>query len=569
MDTETALGADRAAAAESSSAATRGTVARGARVAEPVVRAARVVEPVVRELPRELTPMRALAAAERLPHTIFLESGGPAVAGSEWTMLAFDPLWRLELRDGRLWRVEGSGVHAIAADAPAVQHPSRETPLSGNALAALAAAWPERIALDPAPPVPFASGLAGYLAYDFKDLLERYPRRARREIDFPDLSLGFYDVVWAWRRATGEGWVVSTGISDLDPEDRAARDGAAWERAVRDQMARARARLEEQWRRIEAAPAEASRRVAPAEASRRVVSAEPLRPASASGAARLAGGPARPAISSNFTRDEYLRMVERALGHIAAGDVYQVNLAQRFRVEPASPLPEIYRSLREAAPAPFLAYLSLPGGGIASSSPERFFRIEGTRIETWPIKGTRPRGGTLEEDGELAGALRRSEKDRAENVMIVDLERNDLGRVCEIGSISVPALCEVVSHTNVHHLVSRVEGLLRDDVRPVDVFRAMFPGGSITGTPKIRAVEIIDSFEPVRRGVYTGAIGYWDVGGDCDWNIAIRTVVASGGAASFHVGGGIVTDSTPESEYEETLVKASGMMRALGVEWEG
>jgi para-aminobenzoate synthetase component 1 len=229
----------------------------------------------------------------------------------------------------------------------------------------------------------------------------------------------------------------------------------------------------------------------------------------------------------------------------------------------------LYRALREAAPSPFLAFVSMEGGaGLASSSPERFFRIEGDRIETWPIKGTRPRGATPEEDAALAGELRRSEKDRAENVMIVDLERNDLGKVCVTGSVHVSALCEVTSHSNVHHLISRVEGQLRSDATPVDVLRAMFPGGSITGAPKIRSIEVIDELEPVRRGLYTGAIGYWDVGGDCDWNVAIRTVVAGGGAASFHAGGGIVADSIPDAEYEETLVKASGMMRALGVRWE-
>ena len=232
---------------------------------------------------------------------------------------------------------------------------------------------------------------------------------------------------------------------------------------------------------------------------------------------------------------------------------------------PAPPALAVYRSLREIAPAPFLAYASLPDGGIASSSPERFFRVRGDLIETWPIKGTRPRGSTPDEDARLAQELRASAKDRAENVMIVDLERNDLGRVCGIGSVRVPSLCEVTSHSTVHHLASRVEGRLRGDASPADVIRALFPGGSITGAPKIRAVEIIDELEPVRRGVYTGAIGYWDASGDCDWNIAIRTISVVRGTAYFHAGGGIVADSTPEGEYEETLVKATGMMRALGV----
>jgi para-aminobenzoate synthetase component 1 len=241
-------------------------------------------------------------------------------------------------------------------------------------------------------------------------------------------------------------------------------------------------------------------------------------------------------------------VVERALEHVAAGDIYQVNLAQRFRMEPAPPAPELYRALRAESPAPFSSLLTTPDGGIVSSSPERFFAIHGRRIETWPIKGTRPRGRTPEEDDALAAILRGSAKDRAENVMIVDLERNDLGRICE----------------NVQHLVSRVEGALREDAGPVDVLRALFPGGSITGAPKIRAIQIIDELEPTRRGPYTGAIGYWDANGACDFNIAIRTIVVEAGGASFHVGGGIVADSTPEAEYEETLVKARGMMRALG-----
>jgi para-aminobenzoate synthetase component I len=486
-------------------------------------RAATVVVPHVRAIPSDWTPLCALAAVERLPHTLFLESGGAVAAGSEWTILAFDPVWRLELCDGGLRRIQGSGVQE----------------LDGDPLAALAAAWPEAVAMEPCPPVPFASGLAGYLAYDLKDWIERFPGKAARETALPDLSLGFYDVVWAWSRRTGEGWCVSTGL----PED----DGGVRE-------VRARERLAAQWRIVEAEHDRASARRSGASA-----------PHARSDLPRAA----QPRVVSNFTRAAYLSMVERALDHIAAGDIYQVNLAQRFRVEPAPPLPDLYRSLREAAPAPFLAYLSLAEGGIASSSPERFFRIEGDRIETWPIKGTRPRGPTPEEDAGLAEALRASEKDRAENVMIVDLERNDLGRICEVGSIRVPALFEVASHSNVHHLVSRVEGRIRPGVGPVEILRALFPGGSITGAPKIRAVEIIDDLEPLRRGVYTGALGYWDVSGDCDWNVAIRTIVAAGGAASFHAGGGIVADSTPEAEYEETLVKARGMMRALGVSWEG
>jgi para-aminobenzoate synthetase component I len=466
----------------------------------------------VRPLPEWLTPMRALAAVESSPHTVFLESRGAAGESSDWTFLAFDPAWRLEVTDGALVRVEG-----------------RETVrLPGGPLGALAAAWPPRASVLDAPPAPFVSGLAGVIAYDFKDWVERYPARARREWPVPDLSLGFYDTVWAWRRSTGEGWVVATGLAEADPRRREER---------------ARATLEAQWSRVAAA--------------------ERIGDGSESRCARSVAIPAT--LRSNFTRDSYCRMVETALEHIAAGDIYQVNLAQRFLVEQTSSPADLYRSLRDAAPAPFLAYVSLAEAAVASSSPERFFRVRGDRIETWPIKGTRPRGATPEEDAVLAAELRASAKDRAENVMIVDLERNDLGRVCAIGSVVVPALCAIASHSNVHHFESRVEGTLRPDATPAEILRALVPGGSITGAPKIRSVEIIDALEPVRRGIYTGAIGYWDARGDCDWNIAIRTLVARGGTVSFHAGGGIVADSIPEAEYEETLVKSSGMMRALGV----
>ncbi len=498
-------------------------------------RSGSLLRPVVRALPPELTPLRALALVERAPHTVFFESGGAYGEDARWTILAFDPVWHLDLRDSVLLRTGGGIVETIP----------------GPPLEALAQAWPPRAEMawedDPVVvskdtrSIPFVSGLAGYLSYDLKDCMERYPRRARRDSSLADLWLGFYDVVWTWDRASGRGWVVATGLPERD----------ARERAIRSES-----RLREQWERL--ARAGSSSRgdafdsgASPFDAAR----SDPFEP----------GGRDAARLESNFTPDGYRRAVERALDHIAAGDIYQVNLAQRFHVEPAPDPASLYRRLRAESPAPFAAYLSFVGGGIVSSSPERFFRVEGRRIETWPIKGTRPRATDPREDAEWAARLRASEKDRAENVMIVDLERNDLGRICEIGSIRVPALCEVASYANVHHLVSRVEGRLREDSGPVEILRAMFPGGSITGAPKIRAVEIIDALEPTRRGVYTGAIGYWDVTGACDWNVAIRTIVVESGVASFHAGGGIVADSTPDGEYEETLTKASAMLRALAV----
>ena len=271
---------------------------------------------------------------------------------------------------------------------------------------------------------------------------------------------------------------------------------------------------------------------------------------------------------SNFTRREYVDAVRRALDYIVAGDIYQVNLSQRFCLPlPGDPL-ETYLELRRRNPAPFAAYLNLPEAQLLSASPERFLRLEAgsRRVQTRPIKGTRPRGRWPEEDERLARELLSSEKDRAENVMIVDLERNDLGRVAEVGSVRVRELAALETFPTVHHLTSTIEATLGEGRDAVDLLRATFPGGSITGAPKIRAMEIIDELEPTARSVYTGAIGRLGFDGSLDLSIAIRTIIAKDGVAYFQAGGGIVADSDPELEYEETLHKAAGLMSVLAAE---
>jgi para-aminobenzoate synthetase component I len=257
--------------------------------------------------------------------------------------------------------------------------------------------------------------------------------------------------------------------------------------------------------------------------------------------------------------------VRRVIDDILAGDVFQANLSQRFCAD----LPEglgpydLFRRLQAANPAPFGAYLKLDDLVVAASSPERFLLLDGGRVETRPIKGTRPRGSTPGRDAALAAELAASEKDRAENVMIVDLLRNDLSRVCRDGSVAVPQLCVVERFATVMHLVSSVVGQLRDGLGAVDLIEACFPGGSITGAPKIRAMEIIAELEPVRRGPYCGAIGHvgWD--GSLDTGIVIRTFAIRGGRVTFGAGGGVVADSDPAAEYEETLAKARALVAAL------
>jgi para-aminobenzoate synthetase component 1 len=269
-------------------------------------------------------------------------------------------------------------------------------------------------------------------------------------------------------------------------------------------------------------------------------------------------------LRSNLTRERYLRAASRALRYIETGDIYQVNLSQRFSIELREDGFDLYRRLRQVSPAPFAAYLSVPGVEVLSSSPERLLLADGRYLETRPIKGTRPRGSSAEEDARLACELRNSQKDAAEHVMIVDLERNDLGRIAEIGSVQVPELAALESFAQVHHLTSTVVARRRTEVGLEDTLRAIFPGGSVTGAPKIRALEIIDELEPTVRGVYTGAIGYFSAHGRVDLNVAIRTLTLVDGIAHAHVGGAIVADSDPMAEYCETLDKARGMARALG-----
>jgi para-aminobenzoate synthetase component 1 len=269
-------------------------------------------------------------------------------------------------------------------------------------------------------------------------------------------------------------------------------------------------------------------------------------------------------IQSNFDRPGFLAAVRRAIEYIHAGDCFQVNLAQQLRADAVYPPFELYGRLRKCNPAPFAAYFDMGEFQILSASPERFLQlVPNGEVITRPIKGTRPRGKTERQDAANRDELLVSAKDRAENVMIVDLLRNDLGRVCEYGSVHVPGVCRLESYPTVHHLVSEVRGLLRSDKTAIDLLRATFPGGSVTGAPKIRAMEIIAQLEPDARGPYCGCLGWIGFNGAMDTSILIRTFTQGHGWLQFPVGGGIVADSAPEKEYEETLHKAEGLLRAL------
>ncbi|MDD5496279.1 MAG: aminodeoxychorismate synthase component I [Candidatus Omnitrophica bacterium] len=278
------------------------------------------------------------------------------------------------------------------------------------------------------------------------------------------------------------------------------------------------------------------------------------------------GKPSYSGLRSNFSKTEYMKTVEKAKEYIRKGDIYQVNLSQRFEADLNMEPYDLYLRLRETSPAPFSSYLNFGDVTVISSSPERFLMKKGPYVETRPIKGTRPRSADPLMDEFNERELLASYKDRAEHIMIVDLERNDLGRICEYGSVRPAEFITLEKYSTVFHLVSTVSGRLKEGIGPIDCLLSAFPGGSITGAPKIRSMQIIEELEPVKRSLYTGAIGYISFDGDMDTSIAIRTMIVKGGKIYFQVGGGIVFDSDPEKEYYETLDKAKGIMDALEIE---
>src|SRR5713101_1001833 len=268
-------------------------------------------------------------------------------------------------------------------------------------------------------------------------------------------------------------------------------------------------------------------------------------------------------VRSNYTRERFEEQVRTAKDYIAAGDIYQVVLSQRFETDVSAEPLMVYRALRYVNPSPYMYYIRMGGVSLVGSSPEMLVRVEGSRVETHPIAGTRPRGRSAEEDMRLAEELKRNEKERAEHVMLVDLGRNDVGRVCEYGSVRVPQFMGLEKFSHVMHLTSIVEGKLADDRDRLDALVSCFPAGTVSGAPKVRAMQIIKELEPSGRGLYAGAVGYLDFAGNLDFCIAIRTVIMANGRASVQAGAGIVMDSNPTAEYEETRDKAKALLHAL------
>ena len=366
--------------------------------------------------------------------------------------------------------------------------------------------------------LPFIGGAVGYLSYDLGNYIEKLPRTAVDDTNIYDLYFGFYNWVIVIDHLENKTYIATPNL-DVEKENEIIED------------------IE---KKINKAEKNGIDNICYEEKE-----VEKIR------------------LTSNFTKSEFENAVRKVQDYIRQGDIYQANLTQRFNGKTTLSSYELYRDLRRFSPAPFGAFLNFEDSHILSNSPERFIKCIDRKIETRPIKGTRPRGKNKEEDLKLQEELKNSEKDRAELLMIVDLERNDIGRISKIGTVKVPELFVIEPYANVNHLVATVVGDLDDNKDCIDVIKATFPGGSITGAPKIRSMEIIDELEPTQRNVYTGSIGYIGFNGDMDLNIAIRTIIKKDENVYFQVGGGMTWDSNPEDEYQETLDKAQSIMKAL------
>lgn len=475
---------------------------------------------IVEEIPYR-APHAVFAPVAHEPFALLLDSTSRETESaqdidSQWSFIATDPVDTLT----------GKGEQSPHTN----PFPQLHTWIEENALPA---GWLKSAMSEAGSPLPpFSGGLAGFWGYDMARAFENLPSpgspkapQLTDDIHLPSYALGLYDVVLAFNHHAKRCFLISTGAPETSAAQRAAR-------------AQARAA---KWR------------------------------------ARLALNPALPAlqwpseprdssaIQSTVSRSTYETAVAKVIDYIFAGDIFQANLSRRFEAKLQDDEDSflLYRRLCAHSPAPFAGFFNFGAASLLSSSPERFLKCRENKVETKPIKGTRPRGVSPQEDRRLGEELRTSQKDNAENVMIVDLLRNDLSRTCKDGSIAVPNLCKLEHFATVHHLVSTVTGELRPDTHALALLQTCFPGGSITGAPKIRAMEIIAELEPFTRGPYCGSLGYVGFDGTMDTNILIRTMTVKDERILFQAGGGIVADSHPSEEYDETTAKAAAMIRAV------
>ena len=467
--------------------------------------------PVVKSVSADLlTPVSAfLSIAENEPHAFLLESVERGEQIGRYTFLGARPYMRL--------RARGSAIE--------IERGRRREQRQGNVFHLVKELLGEHQPAAIAGLPPFTAGAVGYFSYDVVRQLEKIGEHAKDDLSLPDCELMFYDRLLAFDHLRHQIHIVAAAdVSRESPRhayDRAVRDIAALERKLAAGLRRA------MWRK-----------------------------AATSKLGKLK-------IHAGTTRAEFLQSVERCKEYIAAGDIFQVVLSQRLDFIPGIAPFDLYRALRQVNPSPYLYFLRMGETQILGSSPEMLVRVTGRKLEYRPIAGTHPRGRDEAEDLCLEQQMRNDEKERAEHVMLVDLGRNDLGRVSEYGSVKVKDLMYVERYSHVMHLVSALEGTLRKDLGALDAFAACFPAGTLSGAPKVRAMQIIEELEPVRRGIYGGSVLYADFAGNLDSCIGIRTMLMQGKHAYLQAGAGIVADSDPAREFEESMNKAQALLRAV------
>ncbi len=394
---------------------------------------------------------------------------------------------------------------------------------------------------------PFLGGAVGYFSYDLGFILERIESKATDDLNLPTCIFGFYDTLLIVDHLKKRLMILSSGFPEKNSYLKEKR---------------AKYRLNEIVKRLSNYQENLKRISFSRDNYHTFVERKPQHRFIFRDTYNESKIPYK-RLHSNFKKEDYIKAIKKAKDYIRCGDIYQVNLSQRFSVEYKFSSIDLYGFLRETNPAPFSAYLDFGDFQILSSSPERFLTLRGKKVFTRPMKGTRPRGENLAEDRTKRLELLNSQKDKAELIMIVDLERNDLGKVCEYGSIRVRNLRNLEVYSRVFQTTAEIEGILHRDREGIDLIKECFPGGSITGCPKIRAMEIIEELEPTKRSIYTGSLGYLSFSGDMDLNILIRTLLLKNKRVYFQVGGGVVSDSSPEKEYQETLDKAEALIEAL------
>lgn len=432
-------------------------------------------------------------------YPFFLDSGSYFPRLGRYMFWGYDPIFRFYFKDDEIHYFDDKSNETVFEEEP---FSYLEKVLSKYQLRS------------PVKKFPFQGGLVGFLSYELGKYIEEIPCSRLDDYKLPDMYFAFYDVIFVYDILRDRTFIagVTTSLSTFEKMEKFLED---YNRFNNEEIV----------------------------SKGNIIVGEPL--------------------ESNFSKKDYIDAINRAKEYIFAGDIYQVNISQRFKLPFKGDVYHFYDIFRELSPSPFGSFLDYEDFQILSNSPERYLFIQKNHIETRPIKGTRPRGATPEEDLEFINELRESEKDKAEHLMIVDLERNDLGRIAQFNTVKVSEFEVIETYANVHHMVSTVEAKIAKKYSIVDCIKNSYPGGSITGAPKIRSMEIIDELEPTFRNVYTGSIGYIGVDNSLDLNISIRTAIVKDESIYFQVGGGIVADSEPEEEYEETIVKAESFVNSI------